>query len=324
MREWKAETMFSSFKPYKPVYSYLGETWWDIIGTNFYRGTNWHDTARGFSGDDRLFMGRGNDTAYGGTGDDDIHGEDGNDLLFGDAGDDEVYAGQGNDSLFGGDDNDLLMGSYGADFIDGGAGIDTVMFHGNPDGFFGVNVNLEKGTASGADAEGDVIVNVENIQGSQYDDTITGDDQDNTLLGGRGDDVVNGGDGDDVLVGGKNAGNGAFGDIMTGGAGSDQFRFLYDYTDSGGDSPSTERDVITDFVRGEDIINLADLGVGEATFSGLQNDFLTQTGSELVFNWPAIPVFGAATLIKFRDAFGDVHEFYVLGNQSLSADDFIF
>ena len=38
----------------------------------------------------------------------------------------------------------------------------------------GVTVNLEDDTSEGGHAEGDVIVNVENIRGSDHEDVLTG------------------------------------------------------------------------------------------------------------------------------------------------------
>ena len=40
---------------------------------------------------------------------------------------------------------------------------------------------------------GGTITNIENIVGSDYDDTLTGDDQDNVIEGGAGRDTLDGG-----------------------------------------------------------------------------------------------------------------------------------
>ena len=55
-------------------------------------------------------------------------------------------------------------------------------------------------TGSGGYAAGDLIKNIENIIGSDHDDTIEGDDADNVIDGGAGNDRFKGGGGDDVFV----------------------------------------------------------------------------------------------------------------------------
>jgi Ca2+-binding RTX toxin-like protein len=70
-------------------------------------------------------------------------------------------------------------------------------------------------TNTGGDAAGDVLSNIDNLIGSDHNDTLTGDAGNNKLEGGNGDDTLNGGDGADSLTGGN--GN----DVLIGGAGSD-------------------------------------------------------------------------------------------------------
>ncbi|MEP4431976.1 MAG: cadherin-like domain-containing protein [Hyphomicrobiales bacterium] len=154
-------------------------------------------------GDDNLNGGDGQDTVYGNEGNDTINGDAGNDILFGDAGDDKLYGGEGEDTLNGGD---------GKDTIDGGDGIDTVDYSTSTKG---VTVSLEKQYGEGGDAEGDTIVNVENVVGSEYADVIQGDAGDNTLKGGGGDDQLSGGDGSDIFI--YEIGDGS--DTVYGGAG---------------------------------------------------------------------------------------------------------
>lgn len=84
---------------------------------------------------------------------------------------------------------------------------------------------------------------IENLTGSSYGDFLSGDLKDNKLDGRGGSDFIIGGRGKDTLVGGT---------------GSDTFAFQG--ADSGGgpiiDSTTTRPDVITDFVRGQDKIDL--------------------------------------------------------------------
>lgn len=149
-------------------------------------------------GDDEanvLRTGGGNDVSNGRAGDDSMDGGSGNDRLFGEEGDDTLVGGSGNDSQDGGEGNDLLIGGSGADELVGGDGIDTVTYATSTNG---VNANLG-GTGSGGDAQGDTYDGVENVVGSNHNDTITGDDADNELSGGLGNDNLNGGAGDDTI-----------------------------------------------------------------------------------------------------------------------------
>ena len=110
-------------------------------------------------------------------------------------GEDAIRGGAGNDFLSGGGENDALFGEAGDDTLEGGPGRDTL--DGGANGVAGdtityarsaeaVRVNLGKMTATGGDAEGDVIMNIENIIGSAGDDWLRGDTNDNILTGGGG------------------------------------------------------------------------------------------------------------------------------------------
>ena len=120
------------------------------------------------------------------------------DVIFGYGGDDTIFGGGYDDFLFGGDGNDWLHGGHGADLLHGGAGSDTASYiipgYGAQSG---VTVNLKTGAAFGGDAAGDILISIENVEGSPWDDTLIGDDGDNSLSGGVGHDVLVGGDGKD-------------------------------------------------------------------------------------------------------------------------------
>ena len=124
--------------------------------------------------------------------------------------------------------NDTLKGFGGADHLDGGAGIDTASYFNSA---AGIGVNLATGSGFGGDAAGDTLVNIENVVGSSFNDTLIGDGNHNELVGLEGNDVLKGGggadflngvDGDDILKGGGGA------DALFGGSGSD----TADYSDS--------------------------------------------------------------------------------------------
>jgi len=124
-------------------------------------------------------------------------GTDGNDVIYG-MDQDNVIAGMGGDDhLMGNKGDDTLNGGDGADTLDGGEGADTATY---ADSDAGVTIDLAAGTGAGGHAEGDVLSGIENVIGSEYDDSITGDDRNNLLTGGKGDDTLDGGAGTDAAV----------------------------------------------------------------------------------------------------------------------------
>ena len=187
------------------------------------------DVLRGLGGNDMLFGGSGNDTLDGGAGADVLIGGDGTDtadyslsaagvtvsLLTGlGAGGDaqgdtlggienitgsaqaDTLTGDGAaNTLDGGSGNDTLIGGAGADTLIGGPGTDTASYASSG---AGVTVNLQTGSGSGGDAQGDTLSGIENIIGSAFADVLTGDGGANTLVGGAGPDALNGGGGTDT------------------------------------------------------------------------------------------------------------------------------
>ena len=173
-------------------------------------GTTSDDPSLTGTDDADLLVGlRGIDTLYGGDGVDRLYGGDHDDTLTG---------GKGNDYLYGGKGKDTLEGGIGADLLDGGGGkSDTASYAGSKDELdddVGVTVNLATGENSGDDAggytldvdgntiyKGDTLVGIENLVGSDHDDTLTGNDAVNIIDGGDGNDTLYGGDGIDTLDG---------------------------------------------------------------------------------------------------------------------------
>ena len=155
--------------------------------------------------------------------DDTLTGDRGDNRLIGDAGADVLSGGAGEDILLGGTGDDYLSGGAGADILDGGNGrFDTAMYN---DSGAGVEVNLATGSGRGGDAEGDQLVNIEQIEGSAFADVLTGDGENNVLKGNAGHDTIHGGGGRDELHGGGgddylDGGEGR--DQLYGGAGNDQ------------------------------------------------------------------------------------------------------
>ncbi|GFE63661.1 calcium-binding protein [Litoreibacter roseus] len=250
------------------------------------------DVLIGLAGDDRLLGRGGRDTLMGGKGNDALFGEDGDDALWGEAGDDRMWGGSGNDELNGGSGNDYLDGGKGDDKITAGVGDDEVVGGEGMDTLqlsvlngYGYTVDLEAGTGShiknvtygpsGSIVVGpgwhfeDTIPNytydtltvseIENIEGTDYNDILLGDSGSNFIYSGDGDDVIDGRDGDDYLqsFSGTNTMIGGAGDDtlyiangaraeMTGGEGADEFEFILIESGDGG-----QVGIITDFSSAE-------------------------------------------------------------------------
>ena len=196
-------------------------------------------TLTGTAGDDVLVAGTGNNV---------LNAGDGNDVLTAGAGNNELHGGAGNDLLFSGAGNDLL---------DGGAGIDTVSYaHATS----GVTVDLGLLTAQNTGGAGtDTLTGLENLTGSNFNDSLMGDNNSNIITGGLGNDVLNGGGGDDFLIGGL--GN----NTLTGGAGADTFQWL---------KGNSGHDLVTDFTPGTDKLDLSQLLQGENGTAASLDDYL--------------------------------------------------
>ena len=139
--------------------------------------------------------------------------------------------------LYGDDGNDTLVGGNGKDTLDGGAGSDTASYEGN---YFGIRVALagnQEATVLVDGAAEDTIQNIENVIGGWGDDHLIGDENGN---------VFHGKAGHDTFVGSLGA------DTYTGGTGRDTF--VYQVADH------TVDDVITDFKKGVDRLDLSALG----------------------------------------------------------------
>ena len=137
----------------------------------------------------------------GSANDDQLFGDGGANVLDGGDGNDLLAGGGGGDELKGGEGNDILRGGGGNDTTDGGEGIDTADFS---DIGSGVTADLGSGTATYQGPAGpvtDTLISIENLTGSENDDTLSGDGDSNVIGGGLGNDILLGGGGDDVLRG---------------------------------------------------------------------------------------------------------------------------
>lgn len=170
-------------------------------GTNIFWLRDGDDTAYGGDGDDKLYGQAGNDTIYGENGRDRIFGHVGDDILHG--GDDRDYllGGDGNDTLYGENGDDILRGGNDDNVLDGGLGIDRAVYFSATSG---VVVDLASGVASDNGHGGfDVLINIEDIVGSKFDDIINGDANNNRLWLRDGDDTAYGAGGNNRIDGGE-------------------------------------------------------------------------------------------------------------------------
>ncbi|AVH67929.1 M10 family metallopeptidase C-terminal domain-containing protein [Nostoc sp. 'Peltigera membranacea cyanobiont' N6] len=231
---------------------------------------NQAQTVDGTNFADQLFGGLGNDT---------LRGFRGDDVLFGEQGDDRFEGGSGDDTLYGGTGNDVFNFAYSqdrdvvTDFVRGQDKIDlrslnindwttlqllisndgqdnaliTTFFNGDISQLKlnGINPNLLQAS--------DLLLNTVNqaqtVDGTNFADQLFGGLGNDTLRGFRGDDVLFGEQGDDRFEGGSGD------DTLYGGTGNDVFNFAY----------SQDRDVVTDFVRGQDKIDLRSLNINDWT-----------------------------------------------------------
>jgi serralysin len=113
-----------------------------------------------------------------------------------------AIGGSGIDTITGNSEANALTGGLGSDTLNGGGGNDTASYAGSA---AGVSVDLKLLTAqvSAGDASGDVLISIENLTGSSFNDSLFGDGGVNRLEGGDGADFLNGGYGGDALFGGN-------------------------------------------------------------------------------------------------------------------------
>jgi Ca2+-binding RTX toxin-like protein len=212
---------------------------------------------------------------YGTAAGDSLYGTAGEDEIVGFGGDDVLVGGAGEDALYGGPNNDILRGGDGADTLDGGADTDTASYRYSAEGVF---VSLAEGlrVAAWGPAEGDTLISIENLTGSDHYDELWGDSGGNTLTGLGGDDSLKGFGGADFLYGGGHndtllgmggtdtlRGEGGH-DTINGGAdrdhlygGLDGDTFVWSSASDTGLTPATA-DVVWDFNRVQgDRINLS-------------------------------------------------------------------
>ena len=152
-------------------------------------------------------------------------------------------------ALMGGADADSLVATASPAIIFGMGGDDTIMGAGGADTLFG---NMGNDSISAGDGDDFVFGGRDNdvLYGDGGNDALFGNLGADTLHGGTGADSLFGGQGNDVLFGesGDDYLSGDLGDdTLTGGAGNDTFAF----------APGSGHDTITDFIKGQDRIDIS-------------------------------------------------------------------
>jgi Ca2+-binding RTX toxin-like protein len=201
-----------------------------LIGSAFddtLTGGELNDTLMGGAGADKIDGGLGTDTAeYSSSGAavsvalDDAGGAtvsggdaEGDQLtsmenLIGSSFDDVLTGNAVSNRIDGGDGDDLVRGGGNTvgvnEFLIGGAGVDTADYSTSAAGVIALLSDSPTGgfVSVGGDAQGDVLVTMENIIGSSFSDQLFGASGVNNLDGGTGNDLLTGGGGADILNGG--------------------------------------------------------------------------------------------------------------------------
>ena len=201
MGGWTGE-MLGSNLGYIDIGAYSGRAIYDDATDNYrWAGTNFGDILGGFVPYDinNSSTARANNAQ--------------NVVLWGMGGDDLLFGGKGNDLIFGGEN------------LDGSSDSDTVAFYDATsvvvdlgskelDEGFQIYYATSHATYDGVTSEDtDQLFDIENVIGSDGNDTIIGDDERNILSGAGGDDTLTGGSGADTFVFAANSGKDTITDL---------------------------------------------------------------------------------------------------------------
>ena len=223
---------------------------------------------------------------------------------------DKLYGNSSGNTLSGGLGNDLIYVGTGtaSDRVDGGSGVDGVSY-----AYAGsrVNVNLNLTTAQATGGSGtDTILNIENLYGSAYGDTLSGNASGNQLYGAAGNDILNGMGGNDTL---------------NGGAGLDTFVFNTALSAMGNKDTITDFNVTDDTIQLENAIftKLTTLGaLATANFCANATGIATDSNDFICYNTTT----GALSYDADGSGAGASVAFAVLGttvHPALTAADFV-
>jgi Ca2+-binding RTX toxin-like protein len=241
----------------------------------------------------------GNDTFNGTAGDDWVQGLLGNDTIFGRDGNDFLEGDGGNDTLRGEGGLDTLNGGLGDDILDGGAGSDTAIFWREKVGVWvDLNITGRQNTRVGMDT----LISIENLVGSDYEDSLFGNNSSNTIKGGLGNDYI---EGDGALV--NNVGGS---DFLWGQAGDDTvYGWFGNDTILGGIGND-----LLDGDGGNDTVSYEDISAGGVTVD-LGINFGNQAGTQTQDTGAG----GVDILRDFENATGSNQNDTLIGNSQSNA-----
>ena len=277
-----------------------------MSGNDLINGTSSNDVIKGFNGNDTLNGGAGIDTLIGGAGNDTYIVDSRTDTIteLTNQGTDTVQSsitfslaainnienivltgasannGTGNslnNTITGNSGNNVLNGGTGNDKMIGSAGNDTYYVDTSGDIVTETSALLTEidtvysaiTYTLGANVENLVLIGAAAINGTgnALNNILTGNAGANLLSGLAGNDILNGGAGIDILIGGAGK------DTLSGGLGNDSFDFNT-YSEMG---LGLTRDVITDFVRGQDKVDLSTIDPNAALAGNQAFTFIAST-----------------------------------------------
>ncbi|KQW83051.1 Ig-like domain-containing protein [Brevundimonas sp. Root1279] len=259
---------------------------------NVITGGEGRDLLLGYAGNDILIGGPGAaDELYGGLGDDTYVIVAGGDTIVELAGEgfDTVqttlatytlraniealtFTGTGGFTGIGNAEANVITGGSGADVLHGRGGVDRLVGGGGTDtasyanAAAKVDVRLNAGAAlNDGDGATDVLVGIENLTGSAFDDLLVGDGGSNVLTGGLGRDTLLGMGGNDVLIGGSGVSN-----QLQGGLGDDTYILTVADTvvELAGEGTDTIETVLAAYTLGANVENLTYTGAGNFVGTG--------------------------------------------------------
>jgi Ca2+-binding RTX toxin-like protein len=213
----------------------------------------------------------------------------------------------------------------------------------------GIDADLAAGTASGQGT--DVLSSIENLIGSDHNDTLAGNGVANLIRGGTGDDEISGRggndtlrgeDGSDTLSGGAGRDRlfgGADNDTLTGGAGNDTLAggggndtFIYSF----GEGNDTVTNVVGGVMGSQEILQFTDISAEQLSFERQGSDVLihihTLTGGMPIVNTITVKSWFSAVGAKLDQVEATDHTFTSQEIENLIAppapppamDDFLF
>lgn len=283
------------------------------------------NAVAGHGGDAEGDLLLGIDGVTGSPADDRLVGNGSTRLLDGGLGDDVVENAaalrgwDGTDTLIGDADGSEMYGGLGADVLDGRAGSnDSASYR-----YAAVTIDLTQGTGRGGDAEGDVLIGIENVDVTRFSDRVIGAGSAGIMVLGLGDDVayglggadnLQGEDGNDRLVGGAGA------DVLSGGNGLD---WAYYHTGAAGVAVNLATGLGTGGEAQGDVLSGIEAIYGSArsdtlTGDALANVLLGNTGADrltgggqadtfmyLAVSDSTVAAAGRDTILDFTRAQGD-------------------